>query len=140
MLFRSTKEEYIPSKCFRINYDDFFLIAYTSFECDLKGVANVQLCHLVIYDKMYAPQDTLIIYYDDGYDYSISGYYNSLNCKLYLYDSTKIKSVKSFLYKINQSTLKFEEIRRYDGDINVPLEKQIEALGWGDLFYSDDCE
>jgi hypothetical protein len=46
----------------------------------------------------------------------------------------------SVMYRINPKTLKFEELRRCDGNINVELEKQIEALGWEDIFYSDDCE
>ena len=44
------------------------------------------------------------------------------------------------MYNINENSLKFEEIQRYEGDLNATLKDQLKKLGWEELFYGDDCQ
>ncbi|MBO7432690.1 MAG: hypothetical protein J6U13_02940 [Salinivirgaceae bacterium] len=134
--------EYYPLKCARVDYGNYFLICYETTECDDNGVWHKLLMTLEIFDKYYQKKDSLLVLKRDDHDTYIESLYNPQNHKLYLTDDLK----ESILYTINEKTLKFEELIRYDGNeiykssMNEYLKKQIQELGWEELFYSDDCQ
>lgn len=132
--------EYIPSKCFRIVYDNCCLVAYTSYKCDANGVLHKLLGNLALFDNNYIKKDSLCVYMGTEYDELIDGYYNSHTKKIFLNNRENLNSQKSLMYRINEKTLKFEEILRYEGDTKVTLNKQMDKLGWTEVFNKEDCE
>lgn len=140
-IYGMTISEYMPRKCIRIDYDNYYLICYEATECDNEGVRHKSTLIFEIIDKSYNKRDSIIVYKADDYENYTLGLYNFQTQKIYLYNQSELGgNWWSVMYRINSKTMKFEEIIRYDGNINVKLDKQINALGWDELFYSDDCQ
>lgn len=131
--------EYIPNKCFRVDYDKFVLLAYSFYECNPDGFNHIVYGRFDIFDKNYVKTDSLCVF-KEMYDDDICGFFNPQNHKIYLYDMSNLNSKKSLMYNINENSLKFEEIQRYEGDLNATLKDQLKKLGWEELFYGDDCQ
>ncbi|MBE6341563.1 MAG: hypothetical protein E7069_12690 [Bacteroidales bacterium] len=140
-IYGMTVSEYMPAKFVRVDYDNYYLLCYEVTECDNNGVRHKRLIILEIIDRQYVKRDSIAVEKSDEWEDYIMSLYNPQTQKLYLYNMSEHGGKWwSVLYRINPKTLKFEELRRFDGKVNAKLDKQIEALGWGDLFYSDDCE
>ncbi|MBR6249672.1 MAG: hypothetical protein IKR17_00575 [Bacteroidales bacterium] len=142
-IYGMTVSEYMPAKFVRVDYDNYYLLCYEVTECDNNGVRHKRLIILEIIDRQYVKRDSIVIENSDEWEDYIMSLYNPQTQKLYLYNYNMPEygdKWYSVMYRINTKTLKFEELRRYNGNVNVKLEKQIEALGWENIFYSDDCE
>lgn len=140
-IYGMTISEYMPAKCIRVDYDNYYLLCYEVTECDNNGVRHKSTLIFEIIDKSYIKRDSLVAYKRDDYEVYIKGLYNFQTRKIYLYNQSELGgNWWSVMYRINSKTMKFEEIIRHDGNINVKLDKQINALGWDELFYSDDCQ
>ena len=133
--------EYMPEKCVRVDYENYSLICFEYTECDSNGVRPKSVLIFELIDKNYIKRDSLVVYKRDDYEVYLQGLYNSQTQKIYLYNTPESGDIwYSIIYRINSKSLKFEVLRRYDGKVNAKVNKQIEALGWEEVFYSDDCE
>ena len=140
-IYGMTISEHMPRKCIRVDYNNYYLICYKSTECDNEGVRHKGILVFEILDKSYNKRDSIIVYKADDYENYTQGLYNSQTQKIYLYNTPESGDIwYSIIYRINSKSLKFEVLRRYDGKVNAKVNKQIEALGWEEVFYSDDCE
>lgn len=129
-------ELHLPSKCFKINTDKYYLIGYTSYQCQSKmddriwDMVEISL-NIMIVDKEYKIRDTMIVYRGNDYYYDITGIFNPLNNNMFL-----LREKNGFMYKINSQEMKFELVKNFN---DIPLrtenlEKTLEQIGWKEIF------
>lgn len=138
---------WLPDKCLKINMENYFLIAYNSYECPnrcpnpndaydcfVNARYNKSLI-LCIVDTQYVKKDSMIVYMEDDVDYSIAGLLNPQNGKIFLYKMDNGRKV--YMYEINKTTLKFESIRKENLSSDMfydDLMKVLEKLNWKGFF------
>ena len=99
---------FLPNKCMKIDMGEYFLIAYTSFECFNDLTTSL---FLTIIDKTYRIKDNLLVYRGNDYDSDFHGLLNPLNGNIFLYGNiTEASNRQAIIYKINDSNMKFEII------------------------------
>src|SRR6218665_1400055 len=74
----------LPSKCLRLDMDNYCLIAYTSDDCQNPDETHTFFLNMEIIDKNYKIQDTLIVHKGTEYDWEISGLINPRNGKMFI--------------------------------------------------------
>jgi hypothetical protein len=103
-------ELYLPAKCFKINFEQFYLIGYTSFEC--QNPIEISLTIMIV-DKQYNIKDSMIVYRGNDFDYDITGLFNPINKKTVI-----VQKKMAYMYTINPRTSKFELLKNHNDKID----------------------
>jgi hypothetical protein len=122
---------WLPSKSLRINFDKYYLIAYTYYQCQDDDYTYM---NLDIVDKNYNKKDSMIIYKGDEYDSEILGCFNSNSNKIFLLKTENGK--QAFLYSISKD-LHFEIIKESLLPTNTDIDnlmQVLEILEWKEYF------
>ena len=128
----------LPKKCMGIKTDSFYLVAFTSYECQDPKARQWNFLNLAIYDRQFNLKDTLIIYKGDEYDDNINSLINANSCRIFLFKLNEVSKTKDFsILRINPKTLRFETIKIVQVEsINTDyLLKALVKLGLSDIFY-----
>lgn len=133
-----SKELTLPKKYFLIEFNNYYLIANSSFLCqDVNKLSQVSLILHVI-NKNYESTDSLEVYKGNEYDDELLGMINPVNGKVFITGFEKEIGRYAKLLEINQESLKFEEIKEKNnaGISFENLKKELEKLGWYEEFLS----
>lgn len=120
-----SRELFLPSKCLRLDLGGYYLVAYTSYDCQDPDKLPTFLLNMRIIDKNYKIRDSLIVY-KEVEDWEISGLINPGNGKIFIRTEQQ-----ALIYRVN-SNLKFE-IEKERSNIKSTtdyLEKDLEMLNW----------
>lgn len=130
-------ELYLPDKCLRLDTDDYYLIAYNSYDCQAPNKPLTVTLVLKIINKKYKVTDSLVVYKGTDYDWEMTGLINPHNNKIFVLNemSKKTSSIRALIYRINDS-LKFEIFKDQSDIKNMTddLEKDLELLSWQEAF------
>ena len=131
------EEERLPKKCIGLKNDSFYLIAFTSYECQDSKARKWEYLNLALYDRSFNLKDTFVAYKGDEYDYEISSIINVNTQKILLYTYNNINESKEFsIIKVNLQNLKFQNIKTVSAEISSDnLKKAVSQLGLDELFY-----
>ena len=131
-----TKEILLPDKCVSFDMGEFYLIGYSSYECQPKAPI-VKLLTLSTINKKYRMIDQLVVYKERNDMQEIIGLFNSHTNTIFLIGFIKNQSnIQSSLFTIDRSTLRFKLLKEVDnvkGDYRN-LENTLNNLGWRDEF------
>lgn len=132
-----SREIYFPNKCLRIDMGNYFLLAYSSYQCKNPNEALRIMLSLSIVNKQYQIMDNILIYKGTDYGQEFTGLINPNNGKIFLYGDIKgVKRNDAVILKINPLKFKFEktvEADEVEGDID-DLNSTIKVLGWLEVF------
>ncbi len=122
-------EKKLPNKCLGINADSFYIVAYTSYDCQDPKAQHWDYLHFVIYDKNFHLKDDLLLYQGDEYDYKITGLLNVKSIKFlrYYYDDYFKERVFQII-RVNRKTLKFETIKELRSKASISTDDMINAM------------
>ena len=138
----------IPKKCLKIDVGNYFLIAYSAYQCthSCPDPNNLYDCFvndeqivfltLCIVDKGYNLIDSMIVCSNSGYEYDITGLLNANNSKIFLLNTNTKK--EALMYAINQN-LQFEIIKKMELSDDIPtddLNWVLKHLDWETLFFN----
>jgi hypothetical protein len=132
-----SQELYLPSKCLRINMDNYFLIAYSSYLCQNPNELLKVVLNLSIVDRNFKIRDNMLVYKGSDYEAEITGLLNPNTGKVFLLgDIQNIKRKQAYIYKINNETLKFELIEEESNITGTTdnLTKLLDLLEWNETF------
>jgi hypothetical protein len=148
---------YLPDKCLKIDMEDYFFIAYNSYQC----INNIDNCPdpndlrdcflnekfkcfltLCVVDKGFNLRDSMLVCMEDELsNFDIAGLLNPNNSEIFLFYTSmsreKPDMYKACMYEVNKKNLKFEIVKKgYVGkDIYTDdLMKVLEKLGWKESF------
>ena len=121
---------FLPDKSFKINTEQYFLIGYTSLEC-LSPLPNELRLNIMIVNKDYKIQDSMVVYKGNDYDWDIKSIFNPVTKKIFL-----VRNKDACLYNINPATMKFELIKEQNGITGSTdnLEMVLEQINWKEEF------
>jgi hypothetical protein len=132
-----SRELYLPSKCLRIEFDNCFLIAYSSYFCQNPNDLLKVALNISIIDDNYAIKENMIVYIGSDYESEITGLLNPKNGKMFLIGDIQNKGYnQAIIYKLSGSTKTFEKIKEED-NINGATDNLIqllESLDWKESF------
>jgi hypothetical protein len=124
------RKENFPKKCFRLNYENYQLVAYYYGLCQDPDNWQYFIIKLLLVDNQSAVRDSTVVYKDNGYDSDITGLLNPVNGKIFL-----LRGRIGYVYKVNENTFKFEAVK--EGEANFDTDDYMKALklfGWKELF------
>jgi hypothetical protein len=128
-VFSLSREENIPKKCFRVNYENYQLVAYYYGLCQNPDSMPYSIIELLLVDK-YAVRDSIIVYKDNDYYSEVTGLLNPSNGKVFI-----ISIGTGYMYKVNEKTLKFEVVKEGEAKFDTDdYMKALELFGWKELF------
>ena len=128
---------YLPNKCMQLDMGNYFLIAYTSYQCKNPDEMLKVLLTLSIINKEYKSMNDLLVYKRNENESEITGLLNPLNGKIFVIGNIMNESTKqAIIYKINAVSLKFEPIKANDNVIidTDDLYQILDMLGWKEIF------
>ncbi len=131
-----SKELTLPRKYFFIEFDNYYLIANSSYLCQNENnLAQISL-FLHVINKDLELKNSLEVYKGNEYDYGLAGMINTKNCKVFITGFEKEIGRYAKLLEINPKSLKFEVIKeKNNAEINSEnWEREIEKLGWYEEF------
>jgi len=131
-----SKELTLPRKYFLIEFNNYYLIANSTFICqDVNELSQVSLILHVI-NKNFESTDSLEVYKGNEFDDALLGMINPVNGKVFITGFKKEIGRYAKLLEVNPESLKFEVIKEKN---NVEFssenwEREIENLGWYEEF------
>jgi len=126
------RELFLPKKCMRIDMENYYLIANTSYRCqDINELTRVLLTIYII-GKDYLLKDSIIAYIGHEYDYELTGLINLKNANVFLTGIENKTERYAKIFRINQNSLKFEIVReKHNAELNSEnWKKELEKLDW----------
>jgi hypothetical protein len=134
-----SRDEYLPSKCVRIENERFTMIVYSLYECGgTKDLVKMKLRAKLIDPATNKATDSLDVYKGDELDYEYSGLLNTTNGNFFLVGQFRSQSKlkEAILYKIDLLKTKFIKARSTDKveDNSDDFRKTLESLAWQDEF------
>lgn len=138
----------LPSKCLLLDMGDYFLVGFSSFDCQDPSKTQVVYLNLAVLSKTFKVMDRLIAYRETYEFPDILGRINSKNGLIFLtgYLKTKVldpsdpsRKVFGQILKVDKRSLKFELIKESSemkGNY-TNLSKSLKSLGWEELFNAE---
>ncbi len=123
------EEKRLPNKCLGINADGFYLVAYTSYDCQDPKAQQWDYLHFAIYDKDFQLKDKILLYQGDEYGYEIKGLINVKSFKIlrfYIDGYTKERVFQ--VLGVNRKTLKFETVKELRTKAFIDTDEMINAM------------
>jgi hypothetical protein len=121
---------YLPDKYFKIERENYFLLCYSSYKCDINNGYPQGFIYLWLIDTNYNITDKLLVYEEKGDWNYISGLLNPKNGKLFV--SGRYKST---MYIIDESSLTFKVKKESNEIKDIEYSSHaLKDLDWEEYF------
>jgi hypothetical protein len=132
-----SRDLYLPNKCIRLDMGNYFLIAYSSYQCNNPNEKLKILLTLSIINKKYEKKDELLVYKRNEYESELTGLLNPINGQIFVIGNINNETAKqAFIYKINNIGMQFEPIKEENNitQNTDDLIQMLDILGWKEIF------